>query len=605
MPVISATARRRLRLAFGSDSTSPPLRTIYRPFCKGKGPALAAMSASSFFAGIAEAMLLVVIAGIAFSVGSEADSASPLEGALGPLGAFDLGIETSFLVATALGLSRFALQTLSAHLAARVTSQLTVSTRAETFQDFATASWAEQSRRKEADVHDLLLRHVNRTTSAMGVMSTAISTTFTLAAMLISALVVDPIAAILLILTGGVLFVLIRPLTRTAKAISRRQQEAGLSYGRRSLEAIGTSLEVRAFGVTQPVVDRLTRSTIAEARPIYLGIVLRQLVSSLYQLVTITMLLGGLFAVHTVFDRELASLGAIVVILIRALTQAGGLQSAYHSLTETAPYLERLEAERATLRASPPRSGDVPLASHQRLAFEQVTYAYEPGRPAIRDVSFEVAAGEAIGIIGPSGSGKSTLIQLLLRLRDPDRGRYLIDQIDAEDIDDESWFSQIAFVPQDSHLIDDTIAANIAFYREVTRDDIVAAAKRAHIHDEIMAMPDGYDTGLGSRGGALSGGQRQRVSIARALVRRPAILVLDEPTSALDMRSESLVHETFSELKHTVTIFAIAHRLSTLNTCDRIMVMGDGRLQAFGTRDQLEATSEFYRDALALSQIRS
>ncbi|MEZ5138958.1 MAG: ATP-binding cassette domain-containing protein [Acidimicrobiales bacterium] len=115
----------------------------------------------------------------------------------------------------------------------------------------------------------------------------------------------------------------------------------------------------------------------------------------------------------------------------------------------------------------------------------------------------------------------------------------------------------------------------------------------------------GYDTPLGSRGGALSGGQRQRVSIARALLRRPPVLVLDEPTSALDMRSESLVHTTFSELKGEVTIFVIAHRLSTLNTCDRIMVMQRGRLQAFGDREELERDNEFYRDAIRLSQIRN
>jgi ABC-type multidrug transport system fused ATPase/permease subunit len=118
-------------------------------------------------------------------------------------------------------------------------------------------------------------------------------------------------------------------------------------------------------------------------------------------------------------------------------------------------------------------------------------------------------------------------------------------------------------------------------------------------------MPDGYETVLGSRGGALSGGQRQRVAIARALVLRPSLMVLDEPTSALDMRSESLVHETFTQLKGDVTLFVIAHRLSTLNTCDRIMVMGEGRLQAFGSREELDRDNAFYRDALELSRIRS
>ncbi|MFN7149503.1 MAG: ATP-binding cassette domain-containing protein, partial [Microthrixaceae bacterium] len=240
------------------------------------------------------------------------------------------------------------------------------------------------------------------------------------------------------------------------------------------------------------------------------------------------------------------------------------------------------------------------------IRFQDVSYSYDGRVDALSGVSFDVAVGEAVGLIGPSGSGKSTLIQMLLRLRHPATGTYLVDGVDVAEIDEDSWFSQIAFVPQDSRVFDDTIAENIRFFRDgVSRADIEAAARRAHVHDEIVAMPDGYDTVLGSRGGSLSGGQRQRVAIARALVTDPSMLVLDEPTSALDMRSESLVHETLSELKGSVTLFVIAHRLSTLNTCDRIMVMGDGRLQAFGDRSALEADNDFYREALRLSAIRS
>ena len=134
---------------------------------------------------------------------------------------------------------------------------------------------------------------------------------------------------------------------------------------------------------------------------------------------------------------------------------------------------------------------------------------------------------------------------------------------------------------------------------------MIEAAKRAHVHDEITAMPDGYQTELGSRGGSLSGGQRQRVAIARALATRPQLLVLDEPTSALDMRSESLVHETLTALQGSVTMLIIAHRLSTLNTCDRIMVFDQGVMQSFGERAELESGNEFYREALALSKLRS
>lgn len=582
------------------------LLATYRPYFKGRTPALAIMSAASFASGAVESVLLVLVANIALTVGGTAGAGEGVAANLGPLDNIDLTVGTLFLIALVLGIVRMLCQLVSARIAARIAADLIAEIRAGTFRDYASASWAEQSRRRESDVQDLLVRHVARATAGVATIARAISTAFLVLALLVSAVVVDPVSAVLLMVSGVGLFLILRPLTNKAKALARIQVKAGQEYAARSLEALSLSQEIRAFGVSAEVTDLLDHTAAAEVEPTRRSLVLREFVTAGYQLATILLLLGGLFAVHRFVDRPLASLGAIVVILVRALNQTAGLQASYHQLMEAGPFLERLETERALLRSNAPRSGDHVIGAPASLRFEHVTYAYDGVRAAVEDVDFTVHQGEAVGIIGPSGSGKSTLIQLLLRLRQPDSGRYLLDGIDASDIDDDSWFSQVAFVPQDSRLIEDTLAANIAFYRtDVTRDEIVAAAKRAHVHDEIMAMPAGYDTPLGSRGGALSGGQRQRISIARALLRNPSILVLDEPTSALDMRSESLVHHTFTDLKGSVTIFVIAHRLSTLNTCDRIMVMGDGRLQAFGPREVLQRESEFYRDALALSQIRT
>jgi ABC-type multidrug transport system fused ATPase/permease subunit len=581
------------------------LWATYQPLFQGQGPRLLAISVLSFLAGIAEGLLLVMVANIALTIGSTSSGSGTIEASLGPLSDLELSLRTSFVVALVLALLRFSLQMLSSHVSATVTAELTAAMRADTFRDYARASWAEQASHPESDIQDLLLRHVNRVTGSIGLMANTVSYICTLAALIVSAILIDPVSAVLLAVSGGVLFIAIRPLTDVAKRVSRRAQDAGLAYSQRSLEAIGTSLEVRAFGVTEPVTQRLADATAAEIRPTYTGMILRQLVTSLYQGATILLLLGGLFATYTFLDQPLASLGAIVVILVRALNQTSAIQGAYHGIGEAAPYLERLDAERQKFRDAAPSSGDVRITAPGRLRFHDVSYDYTPGISALTDVTFEVEFGEAIGIIGPSGSGKSTLIQLLLRLREPTSGQFLIDDTDAGEVASDDWFDTVALVPQDSRVINGTVRENIAFYREATEEQIISAAKRAHIHDEILAMPDGYDTDLGNRGGAVSGGQRQRISIARALLRKPSILVLDEPTSALDMRSEALVHETFTDLKGSVTIFAIAHRLSTLNTCDRIMVMQDGRLQAFGARQELEANSDFYRDAMRLSKIRS
>jgi ABC-type multidrug transport system fused ATPase/permease subunit len=574
---------------------------IYQPFFVGTSGQMVLLSACSFLAGLAEAALLVVLARLAFSIGGD----TSLKSGLGPLKSVRLSIPMMFVGCFVLTLVRAGLQVLAGHVTARLSALLTTRIRQETFSDYVGASWAIQSMETESDIQDLLVRHVARVTGAVQVMATGFATAFSLIALVGGAIVVDPLSAALIIVAGAVLFPALRPLSSAAKSVARRQIEAGRKYNAQSLEAVDLSLEIRSFGVSDEVAHRLEVATAAEVGPIYISVLFSRLVTAAYQLAALLILLGGLLAVDTFLDRPLASLGAIVVILVRALNQSGTLQGTYHSMAETVPFAQRLLGERRRFYESRPPHGSNRLEAPAVLRFEDVSYRYVADRPALQGLTFEVSRGEAIGIIGPSGSGKSTLIQLLLRLRYPDAGRYVIGEHDARTIDDESWFPQVAFVPQDCRIFNDTIRENIRFFRPASDEAVEEAARRAHVHDEIMAMPDGYDTALGSRGGALSGGQRQRVAIARALVTRPSLLVLDEPTSALDMRSEALVHETFTRLKGDVTLFVIAHRLSTLNTCDRIMVMGEGRLQAFGLREELDRESAFYRDALELSRIRS
>jgi len=581
-----------------AESMWSTLRKLFR----GEAPSVAGTSVASFLGGMSEAALLIIIANLALAIGGDG-----LAGQQTVLFGFTAKDTRSlFVAAVALTAIRLLLQYVASRMGARTVARLTQRIRSDTFDDYVHASWELQSSESEASIQDLLVRHVAKAQAALITAMLLISTGFMVSALLVSAFIVDPISAGLIILIGIVLFAALRPLTVLAKRLGRRQMEGGLVYGIQSREAVELSLEIRAFGVSDQVAERLGEATRDEVAPLYRSQLITRMVGVVYTSAAILILLVALLALDTFLDRPLASIGAIVVVLIRALNQTSGLQSSYHNLGDFLPYIQNLDAERARFRASRPPSGTVHLDRIGSIAFEDVTYTYDGRVDALRSVSFDVDAGEAVGLIGPSGSGKSTLIQMLLKLRRPTTGRYLVDGIDVGEIEEDSWFSQIAFVPQDSRVYDDTIAENIRFFRDgVSQADVEAAARRAHVHDEIMSMPDGYETVLGSRGGSLSGGQRQRVAIARALVTNPSMLVLDEPTSALDMRSESLVHETLSELKSSVTLFVIAHRLSTLNTCDRIMVMGEGRLQAFGDRSELESGNDFYREALRLSTIRS
>ena len=322
----------------------------------------------------------------------------------------------------------------------------------------------------------------------------------------------------------------------------------------------------------------------------------------LYQNAAFMLVLAGMLGVSYVTDLEVGSLGGIVLILLRALTYSRAMQSVFHQVNETTPYVQALDTERADYQRDALVEGRIPLARVDKIRFDDVNFSYEPGNPVLQGLSFEVDRGESVGIVGPSGSGKSTLVQILLRLRLPETGRYLINGDDAASYSEHDWYQRFALVSQDSRLFRGTVGENIRFFRsEVTQADIERAATMAHIHEDITSWPMGYETQVGTRGIAVSGGQKQRICIARALIGQPDVLVLDEPTSSLDLRSESLIQDTLTSLRGRVTIFIVAHRLSTLNICDRIMVFKAGELQAFDPPSILLESNQFYQEALRLA----
>lgn len=213
------------------------------------------------------------------------------------------------------------------------------------------------------------------------------------------------------------------------------------------------------------------------------------------------------------------------------------------------------------------------------IAFENVTFGYDEGRPALRDVSVKVEAGEVLALVGASGAGKSTFAQLIPRFFDPQEGRILVDGIDVRDVKLRSLRNQIGVVAQETLLFSGTVRENLLYGKpDATEEEMFAAAQAAHASSFIEELDDGYDSMLGERGARLSGGQKQRIAIARAFLSDPRILILDEATSALDSESEALIQEALNELMKGRTNVVVAHRLSTILGADRIAVMKDGRV---------------------------
>jgi ATP-binding cassette subfamily B protein len=294
-----------------------------------------------------------------------------------------------------------------------------------------------------------------------------------------------------------------------------------------------------------------------------------------------TILLGP-WAVDRVDLGDVAMIGALVLLMVRSLNYGQAFQTNYTSVVGAEPYVTSLLHALGDYAESRPARGTLRPASPFVLQLNDVTAGYG-GKPVIEHVSLTIGVGESIGVIGPSGAGKSTLAAVLLGLLEPMGGVYSVGGEDSRAVAPDWWSEHVAFVPKEPRLFSESVGVNVDFFRGLSREALSRAAERAHLGRELQSWSDGLDHRVGPRGGRLSGGQRQRVCIARALASDPAMLVLDEPTSALDSEAEESITRVIDDLHGTCTTIIIAHRLSTLESCDRVFLVDGGRVSEIGT----------------------
>ena len=558
---------------------------------------LAALTISSVLTGLTESAILAILTQVATALVGGTSSvhidAGPFRGTT-TIGA---------LVAVAFGLAlvRLALQVVVSWVPPRIATDTQSRLRTELFDAFTGASWAVQSRDREGHLQELLTDQV--TTVAQGVLNLALGLGAALifAVLVMSALVLNVVAAFAVLVAAVGLFLLMRPLSSLGHRHAVELSSAQMDYAGGIGESVRLAVEVEAFGVVDVQRRRFARFVDGIRRPYFQTQFVVRLGPSLYQSFVYVFLAAGLGLLAFINAHHIALLGAVILLLIRAGIYGQEVQANYQGVLQTLPYVDRVQRAMDRYASSARPAGGERLRSIRTLAFHGVSFAYEPGQPVLREIAFEMASGEAIGIIGPSGAGKSTLVQILLGLRNPTSGRYLINGTPSDEFDRKDWHRLVAYVPQNPQLLHATVAENIQFLRDIDDEAVRDAARLAGIHNEIMAWPAGYETVVGPRANAISGGQQQRICLARALAARPQMLVLDEPTSALDPHSELLIRESLHGLRHELTLFVVAHRLSTLDLCERIMVILDGRLEAFGTPESLQSTNIYYRSALQIA----
>ena len=458
------------------------------------------------------------------------------------------------------------------------------------FRAYARTPWSVMQRERMGELMNTMARETERTTVFLRQIMGQGSNLLYLLGLLAASFTISPVlTGASSVFVGAVVLAMVL-MTKRMRGHAAAVQERAAALSDRVMQFLSGMETLKSHGVTDPVEAEVSRVAGQQTEAELEVARVQAALVVLPELLLVVALLVVVGTATTVSGTSVAEMGVVIAMLFRVAQRARTLRQ----FGDLAEFMPSVAVVVRTLRDF----GEPAEERHDRgmsiqgldggIRLERVSYTYDGSpQPALREVDLAIPAGHVIGVVGPSGSGKSTLVALLLGLLTPQAGRITVDGVDLAKIDSSAWLQVVGYVPQAPFLLNDSMAANVSFFRDVDEAEVRRAIHQADLDEVVAGLPDGIGTRMEDRGQRLSGGERQRVCLARALVTDPAVLLLDEATSALDGESERAVQGAIEALAGRVTVVAIAHRLSTVMNADTIVVLDGGKVAEVGAPAEL------------------
>lgn len=464
------------------------------------------------------------------------------------------------------------------YIKVKISSNYVEQTQDKLFSKTLKANWPFLLKQKLGHLQTILSINIQNSGGLLTQISAMIITFAGLLMYIVIAINISLIITVITICLGIILLFIFKPIIYRIKNLSKSLED----YNRQTSHFVNENIlgmKTIKASMVDIKIAQIGKSYFLKMRELWLEVTFLRIVTDGFMQPIGLIFICIVFAIsYKTNSFNFAALAAIIYLIQRMFIYFQQFQGSLQNMGESVPYLRKIIAYEDELAANlETNQGRKKFEFNQAIEFNGVIFAYSESKKILADVNFSINKGETVGLIGPSGAGKTTIVDLMLRLFKPSGGQILMDKKNIAEIEINDWRKNIGYVSQDIFLKNDTITNNIKFYDDlITMEDVERAVKMADIYDFVQTLPNGFETIIGERGIMLSAGQRQRIVIARVLAKNPQFLILDEATSALDNEAEAQIQKVVSNLKGKLTIFVIAHRLSTVINCDKLLVLENG-----------------------------